>query len=81
VQFTDQLPESGPDFEFCFFAVYVQLRATIYSSFFFVVTTLFRPNLPSSGVQIVVIKESAAYCKAVFVSLVWLPRIADSYVG
>jgi hypothetical protein len=33
---------------------------------------MFRPNRPSSGVQVVVSKESATHCKAV---LVWLPRI------
>jgi hypothetical protein len=27
---------------------------------------MFRPNWPSSGVQVVVVKESAAYCNAVF---------------
>jgi hypothetical protein len=52
-----------PDFAFCFYAVYVQRLFSIHVSFFFVVTTRF--GLPSSGVQVVAIKESATHCDAV----------------
>jgi hypothetical protein len=31
---------------------------------------MFRPNWPSSGVQVVVVKDSAAHCNAVSFSLI-----------
>jgi hypothetical protein len=31
---------------------------------------MFRPNWPSSGVQVVMVKDSAAYCIAVFFSYI-----------
>jgi hypothetical protein len=40
---------------------------------------MFQPNQPPSGVQVVVIKESAVHCKAV-VSLAKLPQITSGFV-
>jgi hypothetical protein len=39
---------------------------TILSSYFFIGHYMFRPNWPSSGVQVVTIKDIAAHCNAVF---------------
>jgi hypothetical protein len=39
---------------------------TILSSYSFVGPYTFRPNWPSSGVQVVTVKDSAAHCNAVF---------------
>jgi hypothetical protein len=39
---------------------------TIVSSYSFIRHYTFRPNWPSSGVQVVMIKYSAAHCNAVF---------------
>jgi hypothetical protein len=39
---------------------------TILSSYSFIGHYMFRPNWPSSGVQVVMLKDSAARCNAVF---------------
>jgi hypothetical protein len=39
---------------------------------------MFRPNWPSSGVQCVVVKDSAAHCNAVFFPLI---VVASGYFG
>jgi hypothetical protein len=38
-------------------------------SFFVYYRYMFRPNCPASGVQVVVMKESAAHCNAVLLFL------------
>jgi hypothetical protein len=43
---------------------------TIFSSYSFTEQYMFRPNRPSSGVPLVVVKESSAHCNAVFVPAV-----------
>jgi hypothetical protein len=48
------------DFAFRFLAVYVQRRLL-----FIVYHYMFRPNRPSSGVRVFVMKDSAAHCNAV----------------
>jgi hypothetical protein len=39
---------------------------------------MFRPNWPSSGVQVVIVKDSAVHCNAIF-----FPRsvVASGYLG
>jgi hypothetical protein len=39
---------------------------TILSSYSFIGHYMFRPNWPSSGVQFVMVKDSAAHCNVVF---------------
>jgi hypothetical protein len=42
---------------------------------------MFRPNWPSSGVQVVVVKDSSAYCNAVFFHLIVVSSGYFGYVG
>jgi hypothetical protein len=42
---------------------------------------MFRPNWPSSGVQVVVVKDSAAHCNAVFFPPTVVPSGCFGYVG
>jgi hypothetical protein len=42
---------------------------------------MFQPNWPSSGVQVVVMKESAAHCNAVLLFLCNCLRLILGYVG
>jgi hypothetical protein len=53
---------------FAFFFAYVQLRL-IFSSFPLYFHYMVRPNRASSGVPVVVMKESASHCDAVLLSL------------
>jgi hypothetical protein len=39
---------------------------------------MFRPNWPSSGVQVVMVKDSAAHCNAVFLPAI---AVASGYFG
>jgi hypothetical protein len=42
---------------------------------------MFRPNWPSSGVQIVVVKASAAHCNAIFFLSILVASVIFGYVG
>jgi hypothetical protein len=42
---------------------------------------MFRPNLPSSGVQVVMVKDSAAYCNEVFFPPIVVASGYFGYVG
>jgi hypothetical protein len=42
---------------------------------------MFRPNRPSSGVQVVMVKDSAAYCNAVFFPPIVVASGYSGYVG
>jgi hypothetical protein len=42
---------------------------------------MFRPNWPSSGVQVVVVKDSAAYCNAVLFPPIVVSAGYIGYVG
>jgi hypothetical protein len=42
---------------------------------------MFRPNRPSSGVQVVVMKESAAHCNAVLLLICSCLGLIVDYVG
>jgi hypothetical protein len=42
---------------------------------------IFRPNWPSSGVQVVMLKDSAAHCNAVFFSPIIVASGYFGYVG
>jgi hypothetical protein len=42
---------------------------------------MFRPNWPSSGVQVVMVKDSAAHCNAVFFPPVEVVSRYFGYVG
>jgi hypothetical protein len=58
------------DLAFCIFAIYVQRQLVFTHRLLFIVYhSMFRPNWPSSGVQVAVIKESAAHCNAVLLFL------------
>jgi hypothetical protein len=54
------------------------LRATsftILSSFFFIGHYMFWPNWPPSDVQVVMVKDPASHCNAVFFLLSYLPLV------
>jgi hypothetical protein len=42
---------------------------------------IFRPKWPSSGVEVVVVQESAAHCNTIFFLLLLLPPVIFGYVG
>jgi hypothetical protein len=48
---------------------------TILSSYSFIGHYTFRPNWPSSGVQVVMVKDSAARCNEGFFLLLQLPLV------
>jgi hypothetical protein len=52
---------------------------TILSSYSFTGHYMFRPNWPSSGVQVVMLKDSAAHCNAVAFLLLYV--VASGYFG
>jgi hypothetical protein len=58
-----------PDFEDVTLEILYRLCATsftILSSYSFIGRYMFRPNWPSSGAQVVMVKDSATHCNAVF---------------
>jgi hypothetical protein len=62
------------------FAVYMQ-HWLIFSSFSLNCHCMFRPNWPSSGVQVVVIKESDAHCNALLLLVGSCLGLILGYVG
>jgi hypothetical protein len=56
-------------------------RAVNILSFCLYCQDMFRPNQPSSGVQVVVMKESAAYCNAVLLILCSFRGLILGYAG
>jgi hypothetical protein len=56
------------DFVFCFYAVCVQ-RRLIFSRRFPIIDTTCDTNRPSSGVEVIVMKESAVHCNVVVLFL------------
>jgi hypothetical protein len=66
------------------FRFYCRLRATsvnILSSFSLCCHYMFGPNRPSSGIQAVVMKESAVHCNAVLLFLCSFLGLFLAYVG
>jgi hypothetical protein len=56
-------------------SVNILLTSSVYCHY------MFRPNQPSSGVQVVVMKDSAAQCNAVLLFLCSCVRLILDYVG
>jgi hypothetical protein len=59
----------------------VQRRSTILSSYSFIGHYMFWPNWQSSGVQVFMVKDSAAHCNAIFFPPIAVASGYSGYVG
>jgi hypothetical protein len=54
---------------------------TVLSSYSFIGHYMFRPNWPSAGVQVVVVKDTVAHCNAVVFPSIVVASAYFSFVG